>query len=372
MKNIKLLLILALALMTSINISIAQETTEEEAATFSFSGSVDTYFRQNITAPNKPVDGAAPGSSFANTPGFALGMVNLIATGEKGNVGFTADLGFGPKGADAVFLSTGSSSIVNQLYAYWNVSDKVTLTMGNFNTFLGYEVISPTANFNYSTSYMFSNGPFSHTGLKADIALTDNFSAMLGIMNPTDYTDFNPFGTYSLGAQLGYSNDAGSAYLNFVYGDQDGTLNERTASMDDVSSGATFQVDLTTGWDVSDQFYVGFNGTYNTTSPGEFFDGNIQDMDGDAGGFLGSALYLQYGVSDAVALGIRGEYFQTYVGDATADITAITLTSQIGVGPLTLIPEVRFDTSSEDIFIDTDYMPTSSLASFVLAAVYGF
>jgi len=371
MKNIKLSFILLLALTTSVNVSFAQEEATEEA-TFSFSGSVDTYFRQNINAPNKPVDGAAPGSSFANTPGFALGMVNLIATGEKGDVGFTADLGFGPKGAGAVFLSEGSSSIVNQLFVYWNVSDKVTLTIGNFNTFLGYEVISPTANFNYSTSYMFSNGPFSHTGLKADIALTDNFSAMLGILNPTDYTELNPFGTYSLGAQLGYSNDAGSAYLNFIYGDQDGTLNDRTATMGDASSGATFQVDLTTGWDVSDAFFVGVNGTYNTTSAGEYFDGDVQEMDGDAAGFLGSALYLQYAASEKVGLGVRGEYFQTYVGDVTANITAITLSGNIGLGPLTLIPEIRFDTASEDIFIDTDYKPTSSLASFVLAAVYGF
>lgn len=369
MKNIKLLLLLLVALTTSANTMFAQE---EEKATFSFSGSVDTYFRQNITAPNKPVDGAAPGSSFANMPGFALGMVNLIATGEKGKVGFTADLGFGPRGADAVFLSDGSSSLVNQLYAYWNVSDKVTLTMGNFNTFLGYEVISPTANFNYSTSYMFSNGPFSHTGLKANIALADNFSAMLSVLNPTDYTEFNPFGTYSLGAQLGYSNDAGSAYLNFIYGDQDGTLNERTASMGDASSGATFQVDLTTGWDVADAVFVGVNATYNTTASGEYFDGGTQDMDGDASGFLGSALYLQYAASDVATVGIRGEYFSTYVGDANANVTAITLSGNIGVGPLTLIPEVRFDTASEDIFINTNYEPTGSLASFILAAVYGF
>lgn len=367
MNNIKLLPTLLLALTTFLNISYAQEK-----ATVSFSGSVDTYFRQNITAPNKPIDGTVPGSSFANTPGFGLGMVNLIATGEKGAVGFTADLGFGPKGADAVFLSNGSSSIVNQLFVYWNVSDKVTLTMGNFNTFLGYEVISPTANFNYSTSYMFSNGPFSHTGLKADFALSDNFSAMLGILNPTDYTEFNPVGTYSLGAQLGYSNDIGNAYLNLIYGDQDGTLNSKTANIGDVSSGATFQVDLTTGWDIIDKVFVGFNGTYNTTSPGKYFiNGEIEDIDGDAAGFLGSALYLQYSVSDAAAIGMRGEYFQTYVGDVNSGITAITLTGKFNVGSLTLIPEIRLDTA-EDAFIDMDYMPTNSLASFVLGAVYEF
>jgi len=191
-------------------------------------------------------------------------------------------------------------------------------------------------------------------------------------MNPTDYTEFNPFGTYSLGAQLGYFNNLGSAYLNFIYGDQDGRLNSRTASTGDVSSGATFQVDLTTGWNITDRFYAGFNGTYNTTNSGEFFDGSIQDMEGEASGFLGSALYLQYAASDLTSVGVRGEYFQTYVGDVTTDITAITLTGKFSVGPLTLIPEVRFDAASEDIFIDTDYMQTSGLASFVLGAVYGF
>ncbi|RQH20296.1 hypothetical protein D5R40_32140 [Okeania hirsuta] len=56
-----------------------------------------------------------------------------------------ADLVFGPRGSDAVFASplySNSAQIVNQLYAYWNVSENATLTMGNFNTFLGYEDLS--------------------------------------------------------------------------------------------------------------------------------------------------------------------------------------------------------------------------------------
>src|SRR5690606_8879924 len=149
---------------------------------------------------------------------------NMVAAYKGEKVGFVADLVFGPRGADAVFLSTGSANIVNQLYMYWRPDDRLTLTIGNFNTFLGYELISPTGNFNYSTSYMFSNGPFSHTGLKADFALSDKWSLMAAVMNPTDMTEFNLAGTYTIGAQLGYSTDAGSTYLNFVYGDQDGKL----------------------------------------------------------------------------------------------------------------------------------------------------
>ncbi len=45
----------------------------------------------------------APGTSFANRPGFALGMANLIASYEGEKVGFVADLVFGPRGEEAVF-----------------------------------------------------------------------------------------------------------------------------------------------------------------------------------------------------------------------------------------------------------------------------
>ena len=166
----------------------AQETDlekeKEPTKKFQFSGSVDAYFRQNISGPNG-ADAISPNTSFADLNGFALGMVNVIASYEGEKVGFVGDLVFGPRGEDATFLSEilrpdGNSSIVNQLFVYWNVNDAITLTFGNFNTFLGYEVISPTANFNYSTSYMFSYGPFSHTGLKADFVIAVDADAVVG------------------------------------------------------------------------------------------------------------------------------------------------------------------------------------------------
>ena len=150
MKNIKYLLY-SIVTLISFSISAQEETTEDEP-TFSVAGSIDTYFRSNDYAP---------GTSFANKPGFALGMANVILSYEGEKSGFVADFVYGPRGVEAVFNSSGSSNIVNQLYAYLNVSDNFTLTLGNWNTFLGYEVISPVANFNYSTSYMFSYGPFS-------------------------------------------------------------------------------------------------------------------------------------------------------------------------------------------------------------------
>ena len=344
---------LALAML----VSFAAVAQEEEEPSFSISGSVDTYFRTNLNTSDDPdefltdadgnlitdADGnaigntLAPATSFANLPGFSLGMANIIASYEGDKVGFTADLVFGPRGAEAVFGSPSALNIVNQLYAYWNVSDNVTLTIGNFNTFLGYEVISPTGNFNYSTSYMFSYGPFSHSGLKADFTFGD-FTMMLGVFNPTDATDFNPSGEYVGGAQLGY----GGAYLNFLF-DND-----------------FFQVDLTGGWDLSDSFYLGVNATSASDS------------------FYGGALYLQNSFSDAFSLGVRGEYWQDEgvgvlsTGESVIDLT---LSANYKVGNLTFIPELRLDSFSEDDVVITNARTgetANSLSSFLVAAIYSF
>ncbi len=368
----------------------------EETTPVTLSGSVDTYFRYNLNSSNRTEDGdiRAPGTSFANLPGFALGMVNLIAGYEGEKVGFVADLVFGPRGSDAVFQSpyynegAGTANIINQLYTYWKVSDAVTLTLGNFNTFLGYEVISPTANFNYSTSYMFSYGPFSHTGLRADFALSDEFSLMLAVMNPTDFTEFNPSGSYSLGGQLGYSSDAASVYLNLLYGDQDGNFDPNSnRSVFGGARGTTFQADLTAGFDLSETFFLGLNTTINTTNPGDLVDDNNLALE-DNIGFYGAALYLQVSPSETFGLGLRGEYFGEFGGgtdesigainvgdDGTGSIIDLTLSANINVGGgLTLIPEFRIDAASEDSFENRDLDETlqSSLASFLLAAVYSF
>ena len=297
----------------------------QEEPTFSVTGSVDSYYRSSEYAP---------GTSFANLNGFSLGMANIVLSYEGEKHGFVADLVYGPRAADAVFNSTGSSNIVNQLYVYYNVSDSFTLTLGNFNTFLGYEVISPVGNFNYSTSYMFSNGPFSHTGLKADIALSDDVSLMLGVLNSTDYTESQPVGDdYMFGAQLGLYGQ----YINFLSG-----------GLSNVS-----QIDFTGGVDISDSFFLGVNAT---------------SYEDDGGEWSGVALYPQLTLSDSFALGLRGESFD--IKDSNT-FTSFTITGSINSGNLTIKPEIRIDSADEKVSTwsaDGD----DSLSSFVLAAIYSF
>ena len=306
---------------------------QEDAPKLSISGTVDAYYQTYLTASDD-VSGSF-GTSFADEAGFALGMANLVLSYEGEKTGVVADLVYGPRGDSAA----GGYNL-NQLYAYWNVSETTTLTAGRFNTYLGYEVISPAGNFNYSTSYLFSSGPFSHVGLKADFALGEDFSLMLAVMNPTD-TNNNTTGDYGFGAQLGYSGQ----YLNLYY-DNDSVLG--------------FEIDYTGGFDLSDSFFLGINGAYQVS---------------DDAGFYGAALYPQLTTSDSFSIGLRGELFGLHAKDVDdlPSVFATTLTGSYTVENLTIKPEVRLDSwSNDEPYVDADGVAAKGLAAFTVAAIYSF
>lgn len=318
---------------------LAQEETLEKKR-FSVSGSVDAYFQTYLTAS----DDMAPsfGTAFADQSGFAFGMGNLIAAYDGEKVGAVLDLVTGPRGAGATFDTDIVNGIVNQAYVYWNVSEKTKLTFGRWNTFLGYEVIAPASNFNYSTSYLFSNGPFSHMGLRADFAISDDFSLMLAITNPWDTNNTSTSGEYAYGAQLGFKDQ----YLNLYYDSGN-------------NGGLGFEIDYTGGFDLSDDFFLGINAAYN---------------DNDGAGFYGAALYPQYTTSESFAIGLRGEYF-AYHGDGSdfPSVFATTLTGSYTIDNLIIKPEVRLDTwSNSEPYFDHDGAPADNLAAFTLAAIYTF
>jgi hypothetical protein len=389
MKSIKICFSLLVALLIC-PLAFSQDSTR----TFTVSGSVDSYFHSSFGTRNffpydsesgEPAGTYGPNSSFADLKGFSLGMVNLIASYQGEKVGFVGDVVFGPRGQAAVFGTASGQAIVNQLFAYYKFSDGFTLNMGQFNTFLGYEVISPAINFHYSTSYLFSWGPFNHTGLRADFSFGEGMVAKLAIMNPTDIVEFNPVNTYTFGAQIGKTSDAGGVWLNFLYGDQDGTLDSDVDGIGSFSAGSLFQADLTAGYTFSETFYLGFNTSFQTVGEGEEVaaSGNVQDAGNDASSFFGIALYPKLTLSESFALGLRAEYFSIKEGhlgiiglddDLEGNVIELTLSGNYKVGGFIFIPEIRIDKTSEDSFYeDGDFGPTKDMmATLNLAAIYKF
>ncbi|WP_426667756.1 porin [Mucilaginibacter sp. McL0603] len=310
-----------------------------------FSGSVDTYWKYDFSKT-----GNIPTSFASDQNSVSIGMIDLGLKKKVGKAAFVGEMSFGPRSDQSI---PTSGYHIQNLYVSYDVTDKFNLTAGYMATFIGYEVISPVGNFNYSTSYLFTNGPFQNAGFKATYAFSDKVSLMAGIFNNywNTYTSFRPVGegtgsgdVSTFGAQLMIAPVKGwTAYLNVASGPYSGT-----------------ELDLTTAYQITDAFKLGLNAADFSTSHG-----------GD--GFSGVALYPQLAVSKVVTFGLRGEYFD-YKNNG-GNVKALTITSNIKAGPLTIIPEIRFDKKSDDFpytFVNSSNLSTNNASQFLIAAVYAF
>ncbi|WNJ20942.1 outer membrane beta-barrel protein [Pontibacter sp. G13] len=334
---------------------------EEESSSLSISGSVDTYYKYDFSGQ------ANIGTSFAGDHNsISIGMLDLVFEKSSGKASFVGEIAMGPRNAESAgpaFLSglipvEGSEPVgiaafqprIQNLYVSYAFTDKLTITGGYMGTFVGYEIISPTGNFNYSTSYLFTNGPFQNAGVKLEYAFSDKFGVMVGVFNPWNvYTADPEVGPTSIGAQIYVAPVEGwDAYVNFTTGD-DG-----------------MELDLTTTFQVTDELMLGLNAA------------SYSDMADTAATFAGAAAYVNYAITESAALGLRYEYFaaNSVIGilseEKDATVSAITLSGNFGGGDLTFIPEFRVDLSSVDMFMDADGMATGTASQFLLAAVYAF
>ncbi|NME71368.1 porin [Flammeovirga aprica JL-4] len=335
---------------------------EDEGNKLSISGSVDLFYNYDFAG----TEAMNIGTSFnEGQNSINLGMANVILSQSLGKASFVADLSFGPRSNGSI--GDGNFHIQN-LYASYQLSDKLSATAGFMGTFVGYEVISPTGNFNYSTSYLFSNGPFQNAGLKFDYAFSDKVALMLGV-----YT--NEWDSYNASPSLGMSGLGAQLYVAPVDG-LDIYLNGFHSSTRTV-------VDLTAGYQITDAFYLGLNAAWadkengftDTDDDGNFTGPQIDQL------YTGVATYLQYAFTETFALGLRYENFKDnaklYVDSNNTteegiSYNAFTLTGNIALGPLMVIPELRMDTADMDVFSDSDNKPTGSATQGTLAVVYAF
>src|SRR3954463_7756637 len=145
---------------------------QKDSSSFKISGSADIYYRYNFDKPQAfPYNNLTSFTTSQNS--FELGMASLKAEHSFGKASLTADLGFGKRAEDFSYNDVAGSrgfslANVKQLYLSYAISDKFKLTMGKWATHVGYELVDAYLNRNYSMSYMFSYGPFFHTGIKAE------------------------------------------------------------------------------------------------------------------------------------------------------------------------------------------------------------
>jgi hypothetical protein len=329
---------------------------EESKGAFTFSGYLDSYYTANFNKPLSRSNGGAAGTArvFDTRSGqFSLGLVQTRATYTNSKSEAVVDLTFGPNAnmgnyGNAVF---STALAIKQAYFTYKFTDKFSMTAGQFGTHIGYEVIDAPANFNYSLSNQFNNGPFYHTGLKATYAFTDRASLMVGVVNNVDGIEDNN-GKKGVISQL-YLSPAKdwNVYLNFI------TSNEASPREDNGKTPAASYTmfDVATSYQVTEKFLLGLNASYGAQK-GDFQGGGGPVSTKSWGGV---AVYANTAITDNFGLGLRYENFnndngvrgllaypQGPEGDAIGTkVNSVTLTGNITLadGHILLKPELRLD-----------------------------
>ncbi|MBI5856606.1 MAG: porin [Sphingobacteriales bacterium] len=352
----------ATAQVAAINTSATDTTTvvteqEKKEPVLTITGSVDAYYKYDFA--NTKANSFTSFTQAHNS--FSLGMASVKFEHKGDKVGAVADLGFGQRAKDFSYTDNGITQAVKQLYVSYSPADWLKFTLGTWATHVGYELLDPQLNRNYSMSYMFTNGPFSHTGLKAEVT-KGKHGAMLGIANATDFR-IPPDGQinkkFLIGQYTFAPNDKIKFYLNYV-----GGKNPDTSTVN--------QFDAVITAKISDKFNIGYNGTINST---RFWDGakNIESQS-----WWGNALYLNLDPKPWLGLTLRSEYFsdknnlKITVNPGGCNIFATTLSASFKTGGFIFIPEFRLDNSNKETFVDKDGAPNKAAASFLFATIYSF
>ncbi|MCB9034100.1 MAG: porin [Chitinophagales bacterium] len=345
----------------------------KEKIPFEISGSADVYVQTNFVG--KQTNDVLNRAFYGKANSFELGMINLMMSKQVGKVGFMADLGFGPR-AEAANNTLYANTIlaIKQLYVTYSPADWVEFTLGNFSTFFGYELIEPQNNFNYSTSLAFQNGPFYHTGLKANFT-KDKLNFMVGFFNDTDTKSDDDRNKY-VGAQVGYSGDKGGVYLNFIGGNEGISymINDST----EVSAYKNYKhsYDLTSSVALGkeEKGLFGVNVAYH-----QYRFKATKDSDPSRSKYFTTYLYGSADISDKLSIGGRVGYFYNpdlvapYVAGPAKNFADVTLTAHVNVvGGLTFIPEYRLDFATEKVFLNRKGNGSKMQNVIGFAAVYAF
>lgn len=343
----------AIALLLTTTLTFAQETTPAPATTFA--GSADAYYKYDFSGIDNSL------TSFTNSHNsFELGMASIEASHKMGKASVFVDLGFGSRAAQFTYNDDSTTFMIKQLNFTYEFSDKFKVTAGSFGTHIGYELLDAVDNKNYSMSYAFTYGPFFNTGVKAQYT-EGKISFMAGVSNPTDFKTAIEAGSSqkTFIGQVAFLGDTGSAYFNVTSGSSNPSSDENKTQFDFVGTKK-----------LSDAFSLGFNGTYAMTN--NDFDSTL---DGEWFSLVG---YANLALKESLSLAYRLEYLDAK--EATAGLGVLAGTSVVGntlslnykVGNLTIIPEFRVDTASQDIFSNSDAAPKGVTAYALLATTYSF
>lgn len=299
--------------------------------------------------------------TFAYQPSQGLGAVFNPIMGRDANV--IASYGFTPA---SQFDSQTIAFAFPQAYLQY-VKGPFTFMAGTFLTLIGYEVIDPTQDVNFSRSVLFYNTPNTHTGIRGIYALNDKISITAGINNGWDnIRDWGRRKTVEF--SFAYTvNPLFSFSINALNGQE-----RATPRTDFGPLGIRTLIDLIATYNVTDKLTLVANYDNGWQTKAALPTG----IDGRAK-WQGIAGYINYKFTDKWSSSVRGEIFEDSNGFRTGvrqNWRAATVT--VGYAPIKnaeIHAEVRRDFSNQNAFTNSHLVDTNDVGqSFALEGYYKF
>jgi len=288
------------------------------------SGSVEASYNGSFSGENEFGDQGFVANGASLAIGSPLGEGDYSA-------GYNVELLLG--GRADVFGSAGDGFLIKNANIGLNVpfGNGIDLTVGLFDSIVGYETEASASNPNVSRSYGYGLGPLTHTGALASTSLTDGLNVSFGVANSfgstfgstaDDLADGNL--TYMVGVEATVPDNLGFLAGSTVYvGYVDGAVSSN--SNDDEDS----------------HLYVGASiaSPIEGVSIGVAYDDRTQHGAADDSDAV--ALYAVFDISDGVSLAAR--YDTVDNGSDTKSMWTATLGYSIWDNVLTRL-EYNYET----------------------------
>jgi hypothetical protein len=342
---------LAKGLMFFALVSCSMGYAQEKESAFTLGGNVDGYYKFDAgrTKSNSKTRFTERHNSFE------IGMASFNVQHKANRLTTYIDLGVGNRVDQFSANSSNTEIFIKEAFMRYELADGLNVTLGSWRKHLGYEHINANENANYSMSYAFTNSPFFNTGVKLDYSI-DNFNFMFGVTNATDFRS---------------ALDANSTFKNVI--GQFGYTFEKTKIIYSFQTRGTVefprnvsQNDLIVEHQFDDQWTVALN------IANAMINYEIRNSWNSAAG------YVKFKHNDVINFNFRSEFFNSskpqmyYFADyKNANIFSNTFSLNYKIANLTLIPELRFDYASRDLFV-LNNKPTDLNIFFLVGATYQF
>src|SRR5215510_9845969 len=336
-------------------------------------GVVDGYYGYN----NNKVDMFTQDRAFdVRHNAFSLQLAKLTlqkANSKESPLGFRVDLGAGETVDRIISVSDASrndaTKHVLQAYASYvaPIGSGLTIDFGKMYTPVGAEVIETKDNFNYSRGWLFTYGPYYHTGFRVKYAFNDKAALSGFIFNGWDNVFENNVDKNAgktVGFQLGLTPSKKFGLTQTYLAGPEAPL----ANVPDISA--------RDNWRHVADTVVSVFATDKLTLLGNFVYGSDADNDGVRGHWTGFAGYFKYAFNNRFAFAPRFEVFNDKGGLRTGvaqTLKDITLTQELKLsGNFITRFEYRRDFSNQNVFTNSSGAAKDNQNTFTLGISYFF